>query len=175
MYCTPVHLADAKLTRELAQVATPEHSRVLSDALMEATLRGEDRTAFDPAEVAIADDALVHIVQAIADAGSVIDGYLRGRKPVPYRVPLDPVPTIVTVWARWIARYLLHKDRTNTSERDDPVVRDYREALRFLQLVADGKFSLGADDPLPPAGAGMPEFCASERQFTMHKLRDYGT
>lgn len=175
MYCTPVHLADARLTRELAQVATPERSRVLSDALMEATLRGEDRSGFDPAEVAVADDALVHIEQAIADAGGVIDGYLRSRKPVPYTVPLDPVPSVVVVWARWITRYLLHKDRINTTERDDPVVRDYREALKFLQLVAEGKFSLGADDPLPPAGAGMPEFCAADRQFTMDKLRDYGT
>lgn len=175
MYCTPVNLADAKLTRELAQVATPERARIISDELMEATLRGEDRSGFDPAEVALADDALVHITEALVNADGVIDGYLRVRKPTPYTVPLDPVPEIVTVWARWIARYLLHKDRVHTVEASDPIVRDYKEALRFLQLVADGKFSLGADDPLPPPSSGAPEFCNPGRQFTMDSLKDFGT
>lgn len=175
MYCTPSQLADAKLTRELAQVATPERVAVLDDALMEATLRGTDRSSFDPNDVAIADEALAHIQSALVDADGVIDGYLRSRKPVPYTVPLDPVPDVVCVWARWIARYLLHKDRVSTTEQQDPIVRDYKEALRFLQLVADGKFSLGGNDPLPPAGAGMPQVSAPERVFTQETLRDYGT
>lgn len=175
MYCTPAQLADAKLARELAQVATPESAPVITDALMEATLRGEDRSAFSQEDVAIADAARTHIEKALADADGVIDGYLRTRKPVPYTVPLDPVPEIVSVWARWIARYLLHKDRVSTNEQQDPIVRDYKEALRFLQLVAEGKFSLGGLDPLPPAGAGMPQVCAPERVFTQETLRDYGT
>lgn len=175
MYCTPLQLADAKLARELAQVATPERDAIVADALMEATLRGEDRSSFDAPDIAVADAALAHIEKALADADAVIDGYLRVRRPAPYVVPLDPVPEIVSVWARWIARYLLHKDRVSTSEAQDPVVRDYKEALKFLQLVAEGKFSLGADDPLPPAGHGAPEVCAPERQFTQETLRDYGT
>jgi phage gp36-like protein len=176
MYCTPPQLADAKLTRELAQVATPERSPIVDDALMEATLRGTDRSAFAAEDIAIADAALEHIAKALRDADGVIDGYLRTRKPTPYVVPLDPVPEIVSVWARWIARYMLHKDRVHTTEQQDPIVRDYKEALRFLQLVADGKFSLGADDPSPPpAGAGMPLVCAPERVFTQDTLRDYGT
>lgn len=175
MYCTPVQLADAKLVRELAQVATPERFPIVADDLMEATLRGEDRTAFDPADVAIADEAMVHINRALGDADGVIDGYLRMRKPVPYTVPLVPVPGIVSVWARCIARYLLHKDRVNTEEKTDPIVRDYRDALRFLELTRDGKFSLGTDDPLPPAGAGAPDFCAPPREFTFDKLKDFGT
>lgn len=175
MYCTPVQLADARLTRELAQVATPERVAILDDAIMEATLRGTDRSAFDPTLTDIADQALVHIEQALADADGVIDGYLRSRKPTPYTVPLDPVPDVISVWARWIARYLMHKDRVHTSDQQDPIVRDYKEALRFLQLVADGKFSLGPLDPLPPAGAGVPQVCAPERVWTQESLRDYGT
>lgn len=175
MYCTALQLADARLTRELAQIATPERDAIVADALMEATLRGEDRSAFSVGEIAIADAALVHIEKALGDADGIIDGYLRIRKPVPYTVPLDPIPEIVAVWARWIARYLLHKDRIGTSEQQDPVVRDYKEALRFLQAVAEGKFSLGADDPLPPAGAGMAEMVAPDRVFTQDSLRDYGT
>lgn len=175
MYCTPAQLADARLTRELAQVATPERVAILDDTLMEATLRGTDRASFDPTLVAIADEALVHIEKALGDADGVIDGYLRIRKPVPYTVPLHPVPETVSVWARWIARYLMHKDRVHTTDQQDPVVRDYKEALRFLQRVADGKFSLGGLDPLPPAGAGMAQVCAPERVFTQESLRDYGT
>ena len=174
MYSTPAQLADAKLTRELAQVATPERARVISDALMEAMLRGEDTSGYDPADVEIATDALLHVETALHDADQVIDGFLRLRKPRPYEVPLNPVPGIVTVWARWIARYLVHKDRVNTKEETDPVVRDYRSAIRFLEWTRDGKFGLGADDPLPPSSTGAPEVCAPPREFTMGTLRDFG-
>ncbi len=175
MYCTPAQLADAKLTRELAQVATPDRAAIISDELMEATLRGTDRSAFDVDQVALADEALTHIESELARADGLIDGYLRSRKPAPYVVPLDPVPDIVSTWARQIARYFLHPDRVGTTDQVDPVVRDYRDALKFLQLVADNKFSLGTDDPLPPAGAGAPMVCAPERVFTQDTLRDYGT
>lgn len=174
MYATLAQLADAKLSRELAQVATADNATVIDDALMEASLRDGDRSSWPADQIALADDALVHITKAIGDADSVINGYLRNRKPTAYTVPLDPVPGIVAVWSRWIARYLLHKDRVNTAEATDPVVRDYKEALKFLQLTADGKFSLGADDPLPPPGAGAPEVCAPERVFTFDTLRDFG-
>lgn len=174
MYVTLAQLADAKLTRELAQVATPDSAPVIDDALMETSLRGGDRSAWPVDQVAIADEALTTIASAIANADSVIDGYLRNRKPVAYAVPLAPVPSIVAVWSRWIARYLLHKDRVNTAEATDPVVRDYKEALKFLQLTADGKFSLGADDPLSPPSAGAPQVCAPERVFTFDTLQDFG-
>lgn len=175
MYCTPVQLADAKLTRELAQLATPERYDVVADDLFEATLRGADRSSYAAADIAIADDALVHVLRALADADGVIDGYLSLRKPKPYALPLNPVPGIVTVWARQIARYLVSKDRVGTREETDPVVRDYRDAIRFLELTRDGKFALGVDDPLPPPSGGAPEFCAPARVFTHDTLRDYGT
>ena len=174
-YATPVQLADAKLSNELAQVTTPERVRVIDDALMEATLRGTDRAAWTADQVGIADECLRTINAALRSADAVVNGYLRIRKPTPYPVPLDPVPELVATWSRYIARYMLHKDRVNTTEREDPIVRDYKQALYFLQLVADGKFSLGDGDPLPPSGSGMPQFVSEERQFTMATLKDYGT
>lgn len=173
MYCTPAQLADDKLTRELAQLCTPDRYPVVSDDLMEATLRGEDRGDFDSDLVVIADLALAHVSKALTDANGVIDGYLSLRKPAAYPLPLDPVPGIVTVWARQIARYLLSKDRINTTESNDPVVRDYKDAIRFLELTRDGKFSLGVDDPLPPSSGGEPEYCAPDRVFSHDTLRDY--
>lgn len=175
MYCTPATLADARLTRELAELTTPEGHPIIGDELMEATLRGQDRSGFEAEAVAVADDALVHVLQALADATAVIDGYLRLRKPVAYALPLSPVPGIVCVWARWIARYLLHKDRDGTGEQTDPIVRDYRQAIRFLELTRDGKFSLGADDPLPPASSGGPQVSAPGRVFDHASLGDFAS
>lgn len=174
MYCSPAILADAKLTRELAEVATPERMPIPADAVMDAVLRNGSLVGFDPDQVAAAQAALVVINTALESADQVIDGYLVMRKPTPYTVPLDPVPGIVTTWARWIARYLLHKDRVNTEERTDPVVRDYKAAIKFLEDIRDGKFSLGAGDPLPAPSAGMPQFCGPERQFTMDTLKGFG-
>ena len=174
MYCQPAQLAAAKLTRELAQVATPERFPIVADDLFDLTLRGADRLDFDQDDIQVADEALAHVVKALVDADGVIDGYLRLRKPTPYVVPLDPVPGIVSTWARWIARYLLHKDRVNTREETDPVVRDYQQAIKFLELTRDGKFSLGADDPMPPGSGGAPAMCGEPREFTMHSLRDFG-
>lgn len=176
MYVTLAQLADAKLTRELAQVTSPDNAPVIEDALMEATLRGTDRSAWAADLIALADAASVTITQAASQASEIIDGYLRNRRPVPYVVPLDPVPGIVAVWARWIARYLLLKDRVNTTEATDPVVRDYKEACRFLDLTATSKFSLGASDPSPPAtGTGGPQVSAPARVFTGDTLADFGT
>ena len=118
--------------------------------------------------------ALVVVNNALEAGAQVIDGYLVLRKPTPYTVPLSPVPGIVVTWNRWIARYLLHKDRVNTEERTDPVVRDYQEALKFLGLLRDGKFALGADDPLPAPSSGAAQSCGAERQFTMDTLADFG-
>ena len=175
MYCTPAQLADAKLVRELAQVATPERLPIVADTLFEAVLRGESTTGFDPQDVAAANEALAVVERALTDADGVIDGYLALRKPTPYTLPLSPVPGIVSVWGRWIARYLLHKDRVNTREETDPVVRDYERAIKFLEQTRDGKFALGADDPLPPPSGGAPAVCAPQRVFTAETLRDYGT
>lgn len=173
MYCTPAQLADAKLALELAEVATPDRMGLPPEAVMDAVLRGTDTSGYDADDVAAAQAALVVIEKAVADASGVIDGYLRVRKPVPYTVPLNPVPDIVQVWTRWIARYLLHKDRVNTEEKTDPVVRDYKEAIRFLEQIRDGKFALGANDPLPPPSGGMPMTTGPDRTFSADTLRDF--
>lgn len=143
-YITLDDLAERPGARELAQVATKEGARAVATDLMEATLRGADRSAWAADLVAVADDALQRIQDAVVEAESIIDGNLAKRS---YPLPLSPVPKLVTGWARDIARYLLHKDRGG-KEDSDPIVRNYRDALKFLALVAKGEFSLGAEDPI---------------------------
>ena len=57
---------------------------------------------------------------------------------------LSPAPP---GWCRAIARYHLHKNRL-APDGKDPIERAWRDALRLLQQVADGKFALGAGDPV---------------------------
>jgi phage gp36-like protein len=144
VYLTPAQLAEIPGALELAQVASDDHGAVVDAELMELTLRGEDRSAYAADAIAAADAALVRIEAAIDQVALLIDGYLRLR----YTLPLDPVPEILAGWARAIVRYRLHKDlHLEGDERRNPIVRDYRDALKFLAEVRDGRFSLGVSDP----------------------------
>lgn len=142
-YITHAQLAERPGARELAEVATPAHLRMVPYELMAAALTGSDRSAWTAEENERADAALERIDDAIKDAQAMIDGFLALRG----YLPLDPVPGIVTAWCRAITRYKLHQHRLSTDDKD-PIVRDYRDAMKLLQLTADGKFSLGANDPI---------------------------
>lgn len=153
-YITPTELAERPGVRELAQLASAEHQVVNDYALMDATLRGTDRSSWTPEQVAAADAALARINDAVAEAGGVIDGYLVQRG---YELPLVLSPSstgksVLTSWARAITRYLLNKNRI-TDDSKDPVARDYRDALKMLGLLALGKYSLGANDPVRTAAS----------------------
>ncbi len=167
-YISHDQLATRPGARELAQVATPEHESIVDSELMEATLTGTDRNAWSIDDIEVADEALSAIEDAMADAKSVIDGFLARRG----YLPLNPVPPIVTTWARAIVRYMLHKDRIGEG-KDDPIVRDYNDAMKLLQLTADGKFSLGAEDQSVSTGSGSPDWSTPPRQFTHNTLEDF--
>lgn len=169
MYVTLVQLAEIPGAQELSQVASTGHEALVDYALMDLTLRGADRSAFPAEQIAAADEAAARITTAIEDADGVINGYLARRG---YSLPLLPVPRVVANWSRAIARYTLHKDRI-TDERTDPIARDYRDALKLLQLTADGKFSLGIDDPQGDVGVGTVEFEGDERVFSRKASRGF--
>ncbi len=141
MYITHAQLAERPGARELAEVATAQHEALVPYELMQAALTGASRSAWTVDENARADEALLRIDEAVTNAGGVIDGFLARRG----YLPLNPVPDIVVVWCRSIARYFLHQDRLSTEDKD-PIVRDYKDTMKLLQLTADGKFFLGADD-----------------------------
>ncbi|MBS0212312.1 MAG: DUF1320 domain-containing protein [Proteobacteria bacterium] len=148
MYVTLQQLAESPGATELAQVASASFGPIVDPPLLDATLRGTDRSAWPVDAIAAADDAAARIGNEIVNAGNLIDGYLARR----YALPLDPVPALLGTWAIAIVRYRLNKDRVS-NDKTDPVVRDYQEAMGFLNAIAAGKFSLGPVDPTlqPPA------------------------
>ena len=141
-YITHADLADSPGALELAEVASDEHRPMVPAELLDAVLRGADVGTWLDEDVQAAQRALERIDAAVRDACSLIDGYLAKRG---YALPLSPVHPLVSAWARGIARYLLHKNRT-ALESKDPIARGYNDAVRLLQQTADGKFSLGAQD-----------------------------
>ncbi|NMZ73397.1 DUF1320 domain-containing protein [Pseudomonas nitroreducens] len=168
-YITLDHLAERPGAKELAQVATAQHLQIVDFALMDASLRGGDRGAWTTEQVAGADLVLERITEAMTEAECVVNGYLGKRG---YSLPLSPVPGLVTGWVRDIGRYLLHKDRLGDDK--DPIVRNYKDALKFLQMIADGTFSLGAEDPIAtdPMLADV-RFDADENVFSREQLRSF--
>lgn len=141
-YTTHAALAESPGALELAQVATDEQHKPVDADLLQALLRADDTSAWQPAEVDLAQAALARVDAAVVEADAIIDGHLAKRG---YTLPLNPVPELVGSWSRAIARYLLHKNRRQVDERD-PIYRVYRDTLKMLALTADGKFSLGAGD-----------------------------
>lgn len=168
MYVTLAQLADRPGARELAQlVSDAMQGAVVDPALFDATLRGADRSAYSPAEIAAADAAAARVVEAVEDATARIDGFLGQRG---YQLPLSPVPRIVAGWCRDITHYLLSGSRP-TDDRSDPIVRGYRDAMRLLEQLAAGKFSLGGDDPMAVGQADLAvEVSGRTRIFSRDSL-----
>jgi phage gp36-like protein len=85
--------------------------------------------------------------RALADADAVIDGYLAGR----YTLPLATVPPLVADIAASIAIWRLHP-----SAADPKIEADYREALRMLRDIADGRVRIpaGGVEPVATGGSG---------------------
>lgn len=86
------------------------------------------------------DEAL--LTDRLAKASAEIDTYLVGR----YSVPLSVVSPLIVTYTCDIARYRL--SGAGVTEVDT-VRNRYKDALRFLESVRDGKIDLGAN--VPPA------------------------
>ncbi|MCL1960670.1 MAG: DUF1320 domain-containing protein [Desulfovibrionaceae bacterium] len=167
-YITHAQLAESPGALELSQVASDEHAPPVAPELLEALLRRRRAAAWPRDEVAAARRALARIDDAVSDAGAVIDGYLAKRG---YKLPLAPVHRLVTAWCRAIARYNLHKNRL-APEGKDPIERAWRDALRLLQQVADGKFALGAGDAVAVDKLDA-RFCSAPLTFGRQQMKAF--
>lgn len=135
IYLTPSQLRDLTSNLELAQVATPrEFAPIPADAMRKAI----DGDHVDPPNTDKAALALAKIEDAIAAAQDLVDNFLRGR----YLLPLAVAPSTVTEIMVRVARYTLHNERAS-----DEIVERYKEAMKWLQAIADGSMVLD----VPPA------------------------
>ncbi|WP_018169093.1 gp436 family protein [Thioalkalivibrio sp. ALMg9] len=100
---------------------------------------------------------------ALSDAASLIDSYV-GRR---MRLPLDPVPEVLTRVACDLARYYLYEHRAT-----DEVTRRHEAAMRYLRDIAEGKASLGADAPAKTT-SGSPMVRPGHAAFDDDALRGY--
>lgn len=98
----------------------------------------------DRENLGVVDNAVLQA--ALDEATGEIDIYLTGR----YAIPLVSVPGLIATYCVDIARYRLAG--TEVAETD-PVRTRYRDAVRFLEGVRDGKNKLGANIPAAEADA----------------------
>jgi phage gp36-like protein len=99
-----------------------------------------DRAAEATGEI----DAAV-VDRALADADAVIDGYLAGR----YALPLASAPALLVDIAAAIAIWKLH-----LCTPDARVEADYKDALRRLRDIADGRLRIPGAAGVEPAVTG---------------------
>lgn len=117
----------------------------------------------DDDDLGVINDEIVE--SALETATVTIDGYLAGR----YRLPLDPVPKIVTSLCVDLAGHLLFIRRDQNSVHWET---RQKNAIRFLEQLADGRLTLGISEP---SGTGDREtlgVSAPEPQLT-NELEKY--
>lgn len=118
----------------------------------------------DPGDGEVDDDV---VTRAIADADATVDSYCQGR----YVLPLSPVPAKVRQVSVDIALYNLYSRRGDTA----PDIRKdrHKEAIRWLEKVAEGKVKLGADTPASDNTAQSVEIESEDRAFTRTKMKGF--
>ena len=117
----------------------------------------------DDAATGVVDDTKVD--RAIADAGEEIDGHLGMR----LSLPVAQVPPLVRKWAVDIAIYNLCSRRE--AEVPEARIKRHEAARADLRRFAEGKLSLGVNDPdEPPSDAGKPQISSATRVFDRDKL-----
>ena len=83
------------------------------------------------------------MLSAVESADELINAHLARR----LAVPQSSVPGVLVRIARALVRYELHKNLIG-ADQGHPVLRDYRDALRLLESIRDGKVTLGPQDPV---------------------------
>lgn len=107
------------------------------------------------------------VTRAISDADATIDAYCQGR----YEVPLDPVPDKIRQISVDIAIYNLFSRRDDTAP--ERRIERHKEAIRFLERMADGKITLGSATPAQVNTSHSVNISANDRIFDRDKMSGY--
>ncbi len=97
---------------------------------------------------------------ALADASATIDGYLAGR----YALPLASIPQVLVPICCDLARYQLYDEQAG-----EQVSNRHKNAMRFLELLASGKVSLGLSDEGEVQADDLPEVVSAGSVFARDK------
>jgi phage gp36-like protein len=118
-----------------------------------------------PAETIIA----ANVDKAIADAGEMIDGYMRAR----YSLPLTPAPGMINTLACDIAVYRLYARRVKLTPPEG-VSERYKNALKLLGQIQKCEISLGAgSSPTSEVSNDSVSVSAADRLFTRKTMEKY--
>lgn len=88
------------------------------------------------------------VEEAVRQAEELVDAHLRGR----YVLPLLPVPSVIKDVSVNLARHWLYARRPEGSELPDAVTRTYKDGIKLLEAMRDGKLTIGL-----PSGEAAPE------------------
>ena len=150
MYASAAQLLARYNAEEIAQRADASVPSVVYGELLTKAANGEDLSGYTAEEQAAAAAALAKVNRALQDADQTINTYLGGR----YQLPLSNTPQVLERIAGQIARFVLYDDSAT-----EQVVTLYKDSIKFLENVANGKVQLGPTDTgttaQPSAGAEM--------------------
>lgn len=120
----------------------------------------------DDGNLGIVDTAVVD--GALSEAAGLVDGFLRGR----YPLPLNPVPDLITTITLDVVTYYLYTRRSEFAA-PEAVSDRYKTAQVLLQRIQDGKMILYEEAAPPAGGPSVVSFSGPERLFTRDTLRGY--
>ncbi|RLG37866.1 MAG: DUF1320 domain-containing protein, partial [Thermoproteota archaeon] len=90
----------------------------------------------DDADTGLVDTGVVDDI--IAEAGELIDGFLRHR----YDLPLDPVPGLLTVIAVDLCVYALYQRRAHV-DTPQTIIDGHKNSMKLLSSIQRGELDLG--------------------------------
>lgn len=154
---TPPDLLERFGAEELAQLCDRATPRLVTTELLLAAIAQQDLSHYTDEQIEAVGAALTVMEAAIADACSMVEGYLASR----YNTPLTSPPKSIVRLAGDVARYYLHDDHAT-----ETVQKRHDAAIALLRDIAAGKVSLGAEMPgAKPVGGGV-EVVSSGRAFS---------
>ncbi|MEI6704140.1 MAG: DUF1320 domain-containing protein [Deltaproteobacteria bacterium] len=128
-------------------LADIEKKRIPTDTLIQLT---------DDENLAVINEDIVN--SCILDANILVEGYLRGR----YPLPLDPIPELISIIVADLAVYGLYAIKPQF-EVPKTIIERRTTALALLTRIQDGKTKLYDDAVAPVINAASVSFSSSER------------
>ena len=128
----------------------------------------KERFGAEELEQVLASDDTITLARAIADAESIVDGYLAAVPGRVFAVPLSgTAPRRIEELTADLARYEIHAKKVTHEQK-----RRRNEAIAFLENLVKGLVAIVDLIPEGPT-AGTLEVIAEERVFSSCSLRGY--